>query len=102
VDGQGLAHVVEVNEAVHLAVRVAGDVHQGGPPGRGLQEAGEGHHGEELVDGPGVGEALKDGEVADQLVGEELLQVFQLVGDIGEVLGDGLDPAGDVVEDLLR
>ena len=78
------------DEVGDLAVAVAGDVLKGGQVGRVFVQTLDGDDGEELVDGPEVGQRLEQGEVAEVFVGKQLRQR-------GEVLGHALQAVGDVV-----
>jgi hypothetical protein len=53
----------------------------------------DGHHGEELIDGPAVGDRLEDGEIAVVDRGHLLLELAHLFGDPLQLLG--------LIEDLL-
>ena len=88
----GVAHVVEVDELVDLAVGVAGDVAQRRLAGRPLVEPVHRAHREELLDRPVVRQALEDREVAVVGVGDEALEALQLVGHVVEA-ADDLDDA---------
>jgi hypothetical protein len=73
-----------------LAVGVAGDVDEDGVDGGLFLEPVQRGDGEELFEGPAVEERLEDGEVADVLVGEELLEVVEFLGlvtGLGALLG---------------
>ena len=76
----GLMASVDVGR--DLAVGVAGDVLKCGAARGLLVEAGDGHDGEELVEGPGVGHGLEEREVAEVFVGHLLVEGSQLVGDV--------------------
>ena len=74
-----LLHVAVIHEAVDAAVRVAGDVGDGGLARGLLAQTVDGHDGEQLVNGPDVGQALEDAQVAEVGVAEQALQVVQLL-----------------------
>ena len=94
-DRQGLADVPGIRVAVELAIAVAGQVGDHRLAQRGLAVAGEGDHGKELTDGPGIRQGLEDAEVGVVDVGQLFPQPRQLRGD-----GDaGIQVAGDVVHD---
>ncbi len=71
--------VAAVDEVVDLAVRVAGDVGQHGAARRLLVQPVDRHHGEELVDRPGVGQRLEHGEVAEVGVRRAPLEPLELL-----------------------
>ena len=75
---QDLLHVAAVDEAVDLAVGVAGDVGEDAAAGGLLVEAVDRHDREELVDGPAVGHGLEDRVVAEVGVGEHRLQAVRI------------------------
>ena len=68
------------DEMVDLAVRVAGDVGEHRMACRTLIEAMDRHDGEQLVDGPGVGQRLEHRHVAEVEVREDGLDIFELLG----------------------
>jgi hypothetical protein len=70
VDGEVGLCVLEIDEAVDLAVGVARDVDEHGVDTRALLEAVEWGDGEKLIERPVVEERLEDGKIADVLVGE--------------------------------
>ena len=78
-------------EVGYLAVRVACYVLQGGIACGALVEALYWHDGEHLVDGPRVGEALEQREIAEVLVGEQLVNLHQLLWDVLQVFGQRVD-----------
>ena len=78
-------------EVGYLSVAVAGDVLQGGVAGRTLVQALDRHDREELVDGPTVWQALEQREVAEILVGKNLVQSSQLLRHVLHVLGKVVD-----------
>src|SRR2546423_112783 len=82
VELQDLLHVVQVNELVNDAVRVARDVAERGVLGRGLVQAVDGDDGEQLVERPVVGRGAEDGKVRQVLRAEQTPQVVELLGDV--------------------
>ena len=78
------------DEVGDFAVAVAGDVLQGGEVCWVFVKPLNRDDGEELVDGPEVGQRLEQREVAEVFVGQEL-------GQRGEVLGHTFQAVGDVV-----
>src|SRR5207248_4062521 len=65
--GQGISNVREIDELGNLAIRVAGNIHNGAVTLGRLGQAMNWHDGKELAEGPVIEERLKDGEVADVL-----------------------------------
>ena len=84
------------DEAVDLAVRVAGHVLQRAAPRRLLVQPVDRHDREELVDRPGVGQRLEEREVAEVAVGEDHVELGEDVLVLLRVLGREL---GDAVHD---
>ena len=78
-------------EVGNLTVRVASDILDGGIAGRTLVEALDGHNGEDLVDGPRVAQTLEEREVTEILVCEKLVDLHQLLRDMLQTLGEGVD-----------
>src|SRR5215204_2681473 len=79
---QHLLHVVEVDELVHDAVRVARDVAERGVLRRRLVQAVDRDDGEELVERPVVGHRAEDGEVRQVLGAQQAPQLGELFGDV--------------------
>src|SRR5687768_16128628 len=75
---QDLALVFDVDEAIHHAVAVTGEVRQGASFGWLLLQAMQRNDREELVDGPDVGRRLKHREIAIIDAGEGALEVEEL------------------------
>ena len=90
-EGQHMREVALLDEVGYLAIRVAGDILQGCVARRPFGKALNGHYGEQLVDGPRVGEALEQREVAEILVGEQLVDIAQLFGHVLHLLGERID-----------
>ena len=72
--------VLEIDEGGDFPVGVAGDIGEDGVDGGSFLQAVERGDGEELLERPVVEQRLKDGEVADVLVGEELVEIVELFG----------------------
>ena len=94
-------HVAAVDEAVDLAVGVAGDVGQHAAAVGLFVQPVDRHDREELVDRPGVGHRLEDRVVAEVRVGEHRLQALELVGDVVELADDVQDLRADAEEQPL-
>src|SRR5437867_3656267 len=77
-EGERALHVAAVDEGVHLAVGIASDIAQDGMPRRFLIQTVNGHDREKLLDGPTVGHALKQREIAEVRVREHGVDAFQL------------------------
>jgi len=90
-----------VAELVDLPVAIARDVGEDPLPLGFFAEAVDGTDGEKLIDGPMVGEALKDREVHVVDVGEHLWEVGEVVGQFALGRGDVVDPATDGPEQTL-
>ena len=86
---QHLFHVLEVDELVDVAVRIAGYVNERRVIGRLFVQPVNRHDREELIDRPVVGHRAKDREVAQVLRRKNLLQVVELfflqLGGLGEL-----------------
>ena len=67
--GQGVRVVAIGYERGYLAITVAGDILNSGVTCRPFVKSLDRHDGEELVDGPAVGEALEQREIAEILIG---------------------------------
>ena len=78
-------------EVRNLTVAVTGDVLQGSVAGRTLVQALDRHDREELVDSPTVWQALEQREIAEILVGKNLVQSSQLLRHMLHVLGKIVD-----------
>ena len=79
------------NEVGNLSIAVAGDVLQGSVAGRTLVQTLDRHDREELVDSPTVWQALEQREVAEILVGKNLIQSSELLRYMLHVLGKIVD-----------
>ena len=78
-------------EVGNLTVTVAGDILDGGVTGWALIQTLERHNREYLVDGPRVAEALEEREVAEIFISQELVDLHQLLGDMLQTFGKGMD-----------
>ncbi len=94
-------HVAAVDELVDLAVGVAGDVAEHGVRGRLFAQAMDGHHGEELLDGPTVGHRLEEREVAEVGVAQERVEPLQIFRHEFKLLRQPLNLAADRPEQVL-
>ena len=88
---QHMSDVTTGHEVGNLSVAVAGDILQGGIACGSFGEPLYGHDGEELVDGPRVGQRLEEREVTEILIGQQLVEVLQFLRHMFERLGDGID-----------
>ena len=93
--------VPELDELVHLAVGVAGQVGDDSSPRGPLVEPVERHGRKELLHRPVVGRRLEDGKVAVIGVGQALLQPFQVVRHVVELADDLEDRLAAAPEELL-
>jgi len=73
--------------ALDLPVRVAGDIHDPAPLRGHLVQAVQRNGGKDLLHAPHIRHRLKEGEVADVLLGDELLQLLKLLRLILRLLG---------------
>src|SRR5207302_2041385 len=78
--GKRFANIVEIDVFRDFAVGVAGDVDEGRLELRTFIEPMNGNDREELSERPMIEQRLKDGEVADVLIGELDLQRAQFFG----------------------
>ena len=101
VELEGFLDVAEVDEGIDLAVGVAGDVGQHAPAIGFFLQAVNGHHREELLDGPGVGHGLEEGEVAEVGVGELGFELFEIIADVVGLFKDLVDLAADAPEEFF-
>ena len=62
---QHIFDIFEIDETVDLAIRVTGDISQSGCLRRHFIQALNRDDGEELLDGPEIGNRLKHREIAD-------------------------------------
>ena len=88
-------HVAAVDELIHLAVGIAGDVAQHATARGLLVQPVNRHDREQLLDGPAIGHALEQREIAEIGVGEHAVQALQLFGKIVQLLGHPLDAPAD-------
>ena len=93
---QDLGDVFFVDEAVDFAIAVAGDVGKDGAMAGFFVEPVNGHDGENLVDGPRVGQRLEEAEVAVVEIDEGGRQLTEIFRDVVE-FGDEVGNAGDDV-----
>ncbi len=93
--GQRFLDVAAIDELVHLAVGIAGDVAKDGEARRRVVEAMDGHDGKELLHGPAIGHALEKGEVAEVGIGQQAGQALELFGEVVEFLSDIEDLAAN-------
>ena len=93
--------VAQVDEAVHLAVRVAGDVGEDRAARRLLVVAVQRQHREELVDGPAVGQRLEQREVEEVRVRHVPLEVGEVVGHVVQRARDAQDLLAGAPEVVL-
>src|SRR5205085_12664176 len=75
-------HVVQVNELVHEAVRVARDVAERGVSGRRFVQTMDRHDGEELVERPMIRRGTKDRKVRQVFHAQQSPQIVELFGDV--------------------
>ena len=75
---QRAADVAAIDELIDLSVGVAGNVAKHRVLRRPLVEAMNGHHRKQLLDGPAVGDRLKQREVAEIGVRQRLVEVLQI------------------------
>ena len=75
-----LLHVVVVHKSVNLAVGIAGQIGDRRLAGGTLTEAMNRRNREQLVDGPHIGHALEDREVAEIRIAQRALQISKLLG----------------------
>ena len=103
VERKRFADVIEIDVLRDLAVGVAGDVDEGRLELRPLVEAMNRRDRKELPERPVIEQRLEDGEVADVLIGELVVERAQLLGDVARVhAGDeGLHPLRDLPEERL-
>ena len=74
------------HEVGYLAIAVASDVLESGVACRTLVETLYRHYREQLVDGPCVGQRLEYRDIAEILVGKQLVQSTQLIGSMLQCL----------------
>ena len=100
--GKRLLHVAAIDEAIELAVRIAGDVAEDGVVQRLLVQPVNGHHREQLLDRPAVGDRLEQREVAEIGVGQLLVQVLQILRHLGHRQHNLLQLRADRPEQVFR
>ena len=91
VDGKGMRVGAVGDKLGYLPIRVTSDILKGSIARGPFIQPLNGHDGEQLVDGPGVGQRLEQGEVAEVLVSQQLVDIHQLLRDMLEVLGQRMD-----------
>lgn len=96
VEGEAVVEFAGVGEFVDFAIGVASDVGEDSVAGGFVFEMMDGHDREDLVDGPEVGEALEDAEVAVIVVGHDRPDAFHL----GAVDAHGFLAFGDPGEEF--
>ena len=79
------------HEIGNFSVAVASDILNGSISSGAFVKPLDGHDGEELVDGPGVGERLEQREVAEILVCQQFVDVHQFLGNVLKALGEDVD-----------
>ncbi|CDF22978.1 unknown [Prevotella sp. CAG:617] len=102
VQGQIVGQVGRIDIVRDFAVAVAGDVLQSGHARGPLVKALNGHDGEELVERPGVGQRLEEREVAEIFVGQQLVELAQLVGHVFLMMGQVVDVAQHAPKETLN
>ena len=86
VQGNVVGLLIVVDVGGDLTVAVARDVLNRGVAVGTLVETLDRHDGEELIDGPMVGQRLEEGEVAKILLGHHLVELAEFVGGVLEVV----------------
>ena len=64
VERENFGNVFAIDEAIDLAIAIAGDVGQNGAVTWSFIESMNRHHRKQLIDGPGVGQALEQAEIS--------------------------------------
>ena len=77
-----VADVLEIDELLYRAVTVAGYIHEGGLARRVFIEPRQRHNGEKLSQCPVILQTLEDTEVADVLVAQTVLQLYDFFRDV--------------------
>ena len=93
--GKHVRRLTVGNKVGYLTVRIAGDVLQRGVACGTLVEALDGDDREQLVNGPCVRERLEEREVAEILVGKQLVQSAKLLGSMLQRLRHAVYLAAD-------
>ena len=103
VKGKRFANIVEIDVFRDFAVGIAGDVDEGRLELRTFIEPMNRNDREELSECPMIEQRLKDGEVADVLIGELDLQRAQFFGHFAGIhaANECLHPLGDLPEQRL-
>ena len=68
-DGQGFLHILKINELGHLAIGITGDIDECPTAVGKLVQTMNRHDRKELAESPMIQQRLKDGKIAEQLVG---------------------------------
>ena len=85
--GQTVRDVTVGNKVGNFAIRVARNVLYGAIACRALVQALQRDDGEQLVDGPRVGQRLEEREVAEILVGQQFIKALQFIWTMFHLLG---------------
>ena len=99
--GQIVRHMAIDHEVGYLAIGVAGHVLNGTGAIGFLIQTLDRHDGEDLVDGPRVGQRLEEGEVAEVFIGKQLRQATELIGGMLQVVGYLIHLAHDAPVEAL-
>src|SRR5579883_3378787 len=100
--GKRLFHVAAVDELIHFAVGIAGNIAQNAMPERLFVESVDRHDRKKLLHRPAIRQALKQRKIAEVSVGKKAVQALQLFRIIVELLGQFLNLAADHPKDALR
>src|ERR1022692_4190165 len=98
---QGVPHVAEVDEFVHLPVGIAGDIDQRGLTRGTFGEAADRHDREQLAERPMIEQRLEHREIAEVLVAEAVLELADFFRDVSLAFEALDDLATDVPIKLL-
>ena len=94
-------HVLDVDEAVDLAVGITSDVDERGINGGLFIQPMNWRDREELLERPVIEEGLKDGKIADVLIGEHLFELMQFLWHVTLGLRGPGDAFANLPEDLF-
>src|ERR1039457_4155346 len=83
---QGVTHVAEVDELVHLPVGIAGDIDQRGFARGTFGEAADRHDREQLAERPMIEQGLEHREIAEVLVAKAVFELADFFRDVGLAL----------------
>ena len=100
--GQGISNIQQVDELGNLAIRIAGDVHDGAVALGRLGQAMNWHDGKELAEGPVIEERLKDGEIADVLIAQRSFELLYFVRDKSQTAMHADDLGGQLPVNAYR